>query len=342
MQELTFVEAGRVEWRDAAEPMLGDPSVAIVRPLAVARCDLDRPMAIEGLFPGPFAVGHEAVGEVVAAGAGVVRRRVGERVAVPFQVSCGACRACRGDRFAGCETHRARAGAAFGFGPAGGGYGGAVADLLAVPEADHLLVPLPDGISAVAGCTLPDNVVDAYRTVGPHLAAMPDADVLVVGGAAASIGLYAVAIAAALGAPVRYVDSDTERCKAAEALGATVERHDGPWPRRFDNALVTVDNTGTEEGLATTLRSTGRCGVCTTVAIHFSPSTAVPLLEMYTRCVTLHASRADSRRHLPAVLDLVLEGRLDPLAVPTTVVPWDEAGQAWLEPATKLVVSRAA
>ena len=61
---------------------------------------------------------------------------------------------------------------------------------------------------------------------------------------------------------------------------------------------------------------------------------------MYTRGITLHTSRADSRRQLPAVLGLVSSGGFDPLHVPTTVVPWDEAADAWLAPATKLVVTR--
>jgi len=66
----------------------------------------------------------------------------------------------------------------------------------------------------------------------------------------------------------------------------------------------------------------------------------VPLLEMYTRGVTFHVSRADSRRLLPEVIDLVAARRLGPLAIPTTVVPWDQAPTAWLEPATKLVLVR--
>lgn len=340
MRQLTFVEAGLVEWREVDEPGLTGADGAIVRPLAVARCDLDQPMALQGLFPGAFALGHEAAAEIVSVGDGVRRRKVGEWVVVPYQVSCGACPACRAGRFGGCETYRAAIGATFGFGSAGGGHGGAVADLLAVPAADHLLMRLPDGLDPVTACTLPDNVVDGYRTVGPYIGDFPGADVLVVGGKAPSIGLYAVAVAAALGLAVRYVDDDPLRCAAAERLGAGVELHRGSWPRSFKSALITVDNTGTEDGLATTLRSTGRYGVCTSVAIHFSPSTALPLLDMYTRGVTLHVSRSDSRRYLPAVLDLVGAGRLDPLAVPTTVVPWGDADRAWLEPATKLVLRR--
>jgi threonine dehydrogenase-like Zn-dependent dehydrogenase len=340
MRQLVFVEAGRVAWQEAPDPPLTDPRGASVRPLAVARCDLDQPMAAFGVFPGPFAVGHETVAEVVAVGEEVTEWRIGDRVLVPFQVSCGTCMACRDERFGACHTYRARAGGAFGFGEAGGGHGGAVSDVLAVPAADHMLLSAPSG-SASALCALPDNACDAYRAVGPQLAQRPGAEVLIVGGAAASIGLYAVMFARELGsARVRYVDRDEARCAAAARLGAEVEHQQGPWPRRYERAAITVEATGDVEGLTAVLRSTDDYGFCTAVAIHFAPTVALPLLEMYTRGITLHLSRADSRRLLPRVLELFADGRFDPLAVPTTVVPWDRADEAWLEPATKLVLER--
>lgn len=340
MRGLVFEQAGVLGWAEQADPEL-PAGGALVRPLAVARCDLDLAMAASGVFPGPFVVGHECVGEVVEVDEAVSAVSVGQRVVVPFQVSCGACAPCRAARFAACTTHRARAGAAFGFGPAGGGHGGAVADLLAVPHADHLLLPAPADVPTEALCLLADNVSDGYRTVAEHLSREPGADVLVVGGFAASIGLYAVAGAVALGAgQVRYVDDDPHRCATAERLGASVVQHEGDWPRRFDRARITVDNTGSEQGLAAVLRSTDDYGYCSSVAIHFQPTTAVPLLEMYTRGVTFHVSRTDSRRLLPEVLGLVADGRLDPLAVPVTTVDWPEADHAWLVPATKLVLRR--
>jgi alcohol dehydrogenase len=341
MRQLTFVEAGRVEWQDVPDAVLPGPAGAVVRPLAVARCDLDLPMATAGLFPGPFALGHETVAEVVAIGNQVRNRKPGDRVLVPFQVSCGACAACRDSRFGGCTTFRGRVGAAFGFGEAGGGFGGALADLLAVPAADHLLVPAPTDVSVTALATLPDNVADGYRAVGPPLRERSGADVLIVGGMVKSVTLYAVAVAMAAGARrVRYVDSDPLSLAAATALGAEVVEHHGSWPRRFDRALITVDGTGDPEGLAAVLRSTEDYGYCTSVAIYFGSVTPMPLLEMYTRGVTFHVSRADSRRLLPDVIGLVAARRLDPLAIPTTVVPWDQAPTAWLEPATKLVLVR--
>lgn len=340
VRHLVYRAPGELGFEETADPVLIDGRAVVVRPLAVARCDLDPIMAALGIFPGPYPVGHEVVAEVVEVGDEVTGHVQGDRVVVPFQVSCGACPACREGRFAACHTHRAPAGSAFGFGPAGGGHGGAVADLLAVPHADHLLHAAPEGLPAAALCALPDNSVDAYRAVGPALERTPGADVLVVGGAAGSIGLYAVALARALGAgSVRYADTDAARCAQAERLGAEAIHHDGPWPRRFGRSPITVDNTGDSEGLHCTIRSTEDYGTCTPVAIHFAPETPVPLLEMYTKGITLQIGRADSRRYLPAVLALAADGRFDPLSLETTIVPFADAAQAWLEPALKLVVT---
>jgi alcohol dehydrogenase len=298
-------------------------------------------MGLQGIFPTPFPVGHEIVAEVVDVGNAVSKRHAGDRVIVPFQLSCGECAPCRSGRFGGCRAFRAPAGGAFGFGAAGGSHGGGLADLIAVPAADHFLIPAPEGVPNEVLCTLPDNVCDAYRAVGPQLETFPGAEVLIIGGMAQSIGLYAVAFAIALGSKrVRYVDTSLDRCEAAAALGADAALHEGAWPHRFARALLTVDNTGDPAGLACTLRSTDDYGYCTSVAIYFTPMTEVPLLQMYTKGVTFHVSRADSRRLLPTVVDLVSSGRMDPARIPTRIEKWEMADQVWLEPATKLVLTR--
>ena len=340
MKQMVFVEAGRLEWQDAPDPEPG-PGQAVVRPLAVSRCDLDIAMAAFGIFPGPFPVGHEVAAEVVAVGAGVRRVAPGQRVAVPFQVSCGVCDPCRERHYAACGPNQARAGAAFGFGDAGGGHGGGLADLLLVPDADHMVWPAPESISDVALATTTDNLIDAYRTVVDGLGERPGADVLIVGGDAPSISLYAILCAAALGAGrIRYADSDAERLAVASDLGAEVTDLGGEFPRRLDRAPIVVAGSLQLEGLHCAIRSTEAYGRVTSVAIHFGAGMPLPLLEMYTRGITFHTSRADSRRYLPEVLDLVAAGRIDPLAVPTTVVEWDRALDHWMQPALKLVVSR--
>lgn len=341
MRQLVYVGPGEVEWRDVPDASLRHQTDAVVRPLAVARCDLDLPMAQVGLFPGPFPVGHEIAAEVTAVGDAITQHRPGDLVIVPFQVSCGSCKPCTAGRFAACSTHMAPLGGCFGFGVSGGDHGGGVSDLLRIPTADHLLVAAPTGHDPTTLATLSDNVIDGYRAVGPALRARPDGAVLIVAETPGSIALYAVASAVALGSgEVRYVDRDPARVEVAERLGAHATLHTGPWPKRFDEAAITVDATGDVDGLRTVVRSTQRYGHCTSVAVYFDPKTTLPLLEMYTRGITFHTSRADSRRFLPDMLELLETTGFDPLDIPTTVVDWNEAADAWLEPATKLVIRR--
>lgn len=333
-----MTESRDLEWRDVDEPALESAGQALVRPLAVALCDLDQPIIRgEAPIPGPIALGHECVAEVVEVGDEVSAVTAGEVVSVPFQISCGACGACSRGQTGNCESVPPHS--MYGFGVVGGDWGGALSDLLRVPFADPMLVPVPDGLEAVSVASVSDNVVDGWRTVAPGLAARPGAPVLVVGGGARSIALYAVDAASALGAEsVTYVDHDAGRLSVAEELGAEVV--DGPPPRSHGAYPVTVDASATLEGLHCALRSTEPGGRCTSVGILYEPETPLPLLEMYTRGVDFHIGRVMARAEMPAVLELAAAGKLRPERVTSRVAGWDDAVEAIAEPQTKLVISR--
>src|SRR5256885_11198488 len=101
MRQLTLTD-GRVDWLEVPEPRLEGPGEALVRPLAVALCDLDQPIVRgEAPVPGPVALGHELVAEVVEAGdeAGTA---TGDLVSVPFQISCGRCERCQRGQTGDC------------------------------------------------------------------------------------------------------------------------------------------------------------------------------------------------------------------------------------------------
>ena len=160
---------------------------------------------------------------------------------VPFQISCGHCRACRRGVTGSCGSLPFMA--MYGMAPlAGLDGGGFMADLVLVPYADAMLVPVADAVDPVAIASLSDNIPDGWRAVGPYraeLAALDPADRRVLVAGRLSIGLYAAAFAAALGAQVDYVDTDPQRLAAAEKLGATV--HDRPKPdKSWDPYPVTV------------------------------------------------------------------------------------------------------
>lgn len=339
MRELNFVEAGQLEWRDAAAPALEGDGQALVRPVAVATCDLDTGV-IAGRFPisGPFAFGHECVAEVVDVGDAVTSVRPGDLVSVAFQISCGDCAACRAGNSGSCtETPRL---AMYGL-PLGGQWGGFLSDLVRVPYADAMLVALPDGVAPATAASLSDNIVDAWRTVGPQLAANPGAPVLVCGGAG-SIDLYAVQIAQALGAQrVDYAGgrNDAARALAAE-LGAEVVGDE--FPERLGAYPVVVDASAKEDGLACALRSTAPDGVCTSVGIYATPTTPVPLFEMYTKNITFITGRVHAREAMPEALKLIADGRLDPEPVTGLHIAWDDAADALGEYREKLVIERGA
>jgi threonine dehydrogenase-like Zn-dependent dehydrogenase len=339
MQQLIYRAPGELEWIDAPEPRLDSDTAALVRPRAVATCDLDA-LIISGQspFPPPFPLGHECVAEVVDVGDGVKSLEPGQLVSVPFQISCGKCEPCRRGRSGNCASVPFMS--TYGFGPAVERFGGFLSELVSVPYAEHMLVGLPAGLEPAALASASDNISDAWRSVGPQLAAEPGAPVLVVGGAGAgSIGLYAVALARALGAdPVLYVDADEGRRGIAERLGSQTL---GEPPKRLGPFPITVDSSAEPEGLALALRSTSPDGTCTSTAIYFGEQPRLPLLEMYTKGVTFRTGRVHAREAMPRVLELAASGALRPELVTTRVVPWAEAPDALLEGGwTKLVIER--
>jgi threonine dehydrogenase-like Zn-dependent dehydrogenase len=338
MRQLTLIAPRHVEWTDAPDPALEGDGQAIVRPLAVALCDLDANI-VNGEFPlqPPVALGHEFVAEVVDAGDDVKSVRPGDRAVVPFQISCGDCARCRSGRTGDCESVPRLS--MYGFGAFGGNWGGALSDLVRVPYADAMLVPLPAGVDPVSVASASDNIPDAWRTVAEPLERRPGAEVLVVAGGARSIGLYAVDAALALGAgKVTYVDTDEARLGLAEELGATVI--EGPAPQRMGPFPITVNATVTHEGLHSALRSTEPGGICTCVAFLPEPETPFPLFEMYTNGIEFHTGRVMARPLIPKLLDLVAAGTLRPQRVTSKVVLWDEAAEAVPEAETKLIVAR--
>lgn len=339
MLQLTYTGPDALEWREAPEPRLSSNAAALVRPLAVATCDLDA-LIIEGSspFPAPFPIGHECVAEVLEVGDAVGSLEPGQRVSVPFQISCGECAACRDGRTSNCSGVVFMS--SYGFGPAVAQWGGFLSDVVCVPYAEHMLVPVPSGLESAAVASASDNISDAWRAVGPALAEQPGADVLVVGGAGpGSIGLYAAGLAVALGSEsVLYVDADETRRQIAAKLGAQTLAES---PKRVGPCAITVDASADPRGLALALRSTAPDGVCTSTAIYFDEQPSLPLLEMYTKGITFRTGRANARQAMPHVLELAASGALRPELVTTNVVTWSEAPEALLERGwTKLVIER--
>jgi alcohol dehydrogenase len=338
MQQLTFVRPGLLEWWEVDAPQLQGPGEALVRPIAVATCDLDQEI-IGGRVPfvGPFAFGHEGIAEVIEVGDAVKSVKAGNLVVLPFQISCGTCLNCRRGLTANCQSVPRLS--QYGM---GGTWGGFLSEVVRVPFADAMLVGLPAGMDPGQVASLSDNLPDAWRTIGPYVQDSPDAEVLIVGGGGGgSIGLYAVSIARALGvARIEYLDQNPQRLALAATLGA--QTREGPFPRRLGPYAITVDASADPVGLACALRSTAPGGICTSAAIYFGRETPLPLLEMYSTGITFRTGRVQARPIIPKVLDLIEEGSLHPERITTMQVSWYEAIEALYEAPTKLIITQAA
>jgi alcohol dehydrogenase len=365
VRELRFERSGRLVWHERDRPAILDPGDAIVRPFIAGRCDGDtlpihRPVSralqaglalrlvdpvvggICGRIPyrGPFAIGHECVAEIISVGPQVTRLRAGQRVIVPWAVSCGACPPCQRGLTARCATTTATGGtlAAYGFGPAAGPWGGMITDEFRVPFADHMLVPVPAGIPAERVAAAGDNLADAWRAVVPPLAAREGGSVLVLGGGAKSIGLYAAGLAVAHGAAVvDYLDDDVERRSIAESLGARAQT---PTTDRRHGYDVVVEATSRATGLRLGLRALAPGGVCTAVGYYFATGTRVPLMHMYATDATLRLGVSHTRAILPGLLDFLHRTGFPAERVTTRTAAWDDAPGAYTARTTKLVVRR--
>jgi alcohol dehydrogenase len=185
------------------------------------------------------------------------------------------------------------------------------------------------------------------------LKARPGANVLVVGGLAQSVGLYAAGAAVSLGAGrVLYLDDDPVRRASAMRLGATaeplnlierrgktsIEAGGSPLAMRSgtEQFEITVEACGTADALDFTISSTAPNGVCTSVAIHFGP-TPLPLTKMYGKGITFVTGRVHARADLPAVLDLCASGHFHPEQVTSRVVPFLQSVDAMTDPGPKII-----
>ena len=340
MRALMFRGPMAIAWEEVETPRLVEPRDALVRPIAVARCDLDPAIAF-GLYPipAPFVMGHEMVGEVVTVGEAISNVRLGDKVIVPFQLSCMTCAPCLRGHTNACVN--VPSGTAFGLGPHGGvDLGGALAELVRVPWADVMLIPLPEGIDPVVAAGIPDNVSDGYRCVAAPLAERPGAPVLVVGGLAPSVGLYAVMAALALGADrVVYVDDDAARLELAVAAGAEVIDAKDQWDslKLAERFPIVVDANVLDPGRNFALRSVEPCGVCTSVSGGASSRSNLPLQSMYLKGVRYEIGRVHACATARPVLDLVSSGALDPARIINKVVPFSEAVEGMILPVVKVV-----
>jgi threonine dehydrogenase-like Zn-dependent dehydrogenase len=213
------------------DPKIEHPRDAVIRVTACAICGSDLHI-YNGLIPrmeSGDVVGHETMGEVVDIGSDNKKLKIGDRVVVPFTISCGECFFCQNGFYSGCERSnpdRETATKLWGNSPAGlfgyshlcGGYSGGQAEYLRVPYSDVGPAKVPDGLSDEQVLFLSDIFPTGYMAA--DFCNMKGGETIAIWGCG-PVGQFAIRSALLLGAGrVIAIDTVPERLQLARNAGA--------------------------------------------------------------------------------------------------------------------------
>ena len=273
MKALTWHGKGDMRCETVPDPSIEDPRDCIIKVTACAICGSDLHI-FDGVMPGMKSgdvLGHETMGEVVEVGSGITNLRKGDRVVVPFTISCGECFFCTRGFYSGCERSNPNKDVAeklWGHSPAGlfgythilGGYAGGQAEYLRVPYADVGPIKVPDGITDEQALFLSDIFPTGF--MGAEFCNIQPGDTIAIWGCG-PVGQMAIRSALLLGAGrVIAIDTVPERLAMARAGGAeTLDFHADDIPDRLKEMThgrgpdACIDAVGTEPDATATFDS---------------------------------------------------------------------------------------
>ncbi|MBU4530915.1 MAG: glutathione-dependent formaldehyde dehydrogenase [Desulfomicrobium sp.] len=253
MRALCWHGKGDVRVDTVPDPKIEHPREAVIKITACAICGSDLHLYDGYQLPMESGdiLGHENMGEVVELGSEVTNLKVGDRVVVPFTISCGQCWFCQQGLFSLCDRTNPNADVAikarghsraglFGFSHMLGGYSGGQAEYLRVPMADIGPIKVPDSVTDEQALFLSDIFHTGYMAA--ENAQIRDGDTVAIWGCG-PVGQFAIRSALMMGAGrVIAIDEVPERLAMAEAGGA--ETIDFSQTDVYDELMVRIKGRG--------------------------------------------------------------------------------------------------
>jgi len=229
MRAVTWQGKHDVRMEQVADPTLVNPRDAIVKVTLTAICGSDLHL-YDGFIPTMQAgdvLGHEFMGEVVEVGSAVEHLKKGDRVVVPFAISCGQCYFCKQELWSLCDNSNPNAWMAerayghsgaglFGYSHMLGGYWGGQAEYVRVPYADVGPLKVPDDIPDEKLLFLTDIFPTGYQAA--EACELKEGDIVAIWGCG-PVGQFAIRSALMMGAHVIAIDHYPGRLAMAAAAG---------------------------------------------------------------------------------------------------------------------------
>jgi threonine dehydrogenase-like Zn-dependent dehydrogenase len=371
MKALTYHGSKDVRVETVADPELAEPDDVVLRVTATAICGSDLHIyrgKIPAMKDGDI-LGHEFMGIVEEIGPGVTELKVGDRVVVPFTISCGTCFFCSRKLFAACEETNPGRGAImnkkdlrssaglFGYSHLYGGYPGGQAQYVRVPKANvgPLLIPDTD-LADPQVLFLSDILPTGYQAV-LNAEVSTGSTVAIFG--AGPVGLMSAACARMRGAErIFMVDHHAYRLAyAKETYGVETINFDSVEDAaqeiiertQLRGVDASIDAVGFEakgsslETALTTLKLEGSSGAAlrqAMAATRRGGTVSVPGVyagfihaflfgDAFEKGLTIRGGQTHAQRFMPELLEAIREGRLQPQQIITHDLQLEDAVQGY-------------
>jgi len=362
MLALTYRGKGSVRVEQKREPAIVHPNDVILKVTRTAICGSDLHL-FHGLVPDTrvgCTFGHEFAGIVEEVGPSVESLKRGDRVVVPFNISCGTCFFCQRGLTSACENTNpcsSLTGGCFGYSHTTGGYDGGQAEYVRVPFADVGPMKIPDDMTDEQVLFLSDILPTGYQAA--EMGSIKPGDTVVVFGCG-PVGLFVQKSAVLMGAGrVIVVDELGYRLEFAKVLTPEIEvidfRHtkdvvgairkmtdgrgadvciDAVGCEARGNAVQTVlgrmmMQAGSPTAIGWAIDSVRRCGHVVLIGVYGPPYNLVNIGAAMNKGLTLRMAQCNVKRYMPHLLDHIREGRIDAQSIITHRFPLEEAAEAY-------------
>ncbi|MRX71892.1 alcohol dehydrogenase catalytic domain-containing protein [Bacillus lacus] len=361
MKAVTFQGIKDVRVKEVSDPKIENHDDIIVRVTTTAICGSDLHL-IHGMmpnFPEDYVIGHEPMGVVEETGRNVTKVKKGDRVIIPFNVSCGECLYCKMDLTSQCDNSNPHgdSGGFFGYSETFGGYAGGQAEYLRVPYGNFTPFKIPENseVKDESLVLLADAMGTAYWSIDN--AGVKEGDTVIVLGCG-PVGLLAQKFAWLKGAKrviaVDYVGYRLKHAKKhnkVEIFNFEDKEDMGLHLKEITNggADVVVDCVGMDgkmtpmEYLATGVKMQGgsmqslvmaaqavrKGGVIQVTGAYGGRYNAFPLGNLFNRNINLKMGQAPVIPYMPYLYGLIADGSVDPSDIVTHVMPLDEAEKGY-------------
>jgi threonine dehydrogenase-like Zn-dependent dehydrogenase len=344
LKALTFQGEGEVKIREVPKPSVAASNEALIRVTLGSVCGSDLHI-LHGHTPMNLGavLGHEFVGVVEEVGGEVKRFKPGDRVVSSFFTSCGRCALCRKGWFNQCVDK-----GTFGHGEYFGGLGGGQAEYVVVPNADHTMEGIPEGMRDEQAIFVGDILATGF--FGAERAEIKPGDVVAIVGAG-PVGLMATMCAQLFGPSRTFViDMVDSRLEIAQELGGIPINAKEVHPvGAIETATggIGADSSIECVGLLSAIDTAIHCvrggGTISVVGVPSAVQGDFPYLRMWLKSLTFRAGWCNVQAYMRPLLDLIAAGRLQPEKIISHRMKLEQAEEAYrmfdAREATKIVLT---